>query len=94
MTSFFMALIILLLCFLIFSQTLWIWHLKQARRKGLYPLSGRATLFDVKRLIAAGEHLLAVRLYREIYKGVSFKDAHRAVEEIEKSIKEKRENYT
>ena len=94
MASFLMSLLIVLLCFLVFSQTLWIWHLNQVRRRGLYPASGQATLFDVKRLIGAGENVLAVRLYREIYKGTSFKEAQKAVAEIEKGIKAKRENYT
>ncbi len=89
-----MSFLIFLLCFLVFNQTLWIWHLHQARRRGLYPLSGQATLFDVKRLIAAGENILAIRLYRQIYKGTSFKDAQKAVAEIEKGIKAKREHYT
>ena len=93
MTSFLMSLLILWLCFLVFSQILWIWHLNQARRRGLYPSSGQATLFDVKRLIAAGENLLAARLYREIYKGTSFKEAQKAVAQIEKGIKAKLENY-
>ncbi len=93
-TSFLVSLLIFLLCFLILSQTLWIWHLNQARRRGLYPSSGEATLFDVKRLITAGENLLAVRLYRQIYKGTSFKDAQKAIAQIEKGIKAKREHYT
>lgn len=92
--SFLTSLLILLLCFLIFSQTLWIWHLNQARRRGLYPSSREATLFDVKRLITAGEHVLAIRLYRQIYRGTSFKEAQKAVAEIEKGIKAKREHYT
>lgn len=93
-TSSLLSLLIFLLCFLVFSQTLWIRHLNQARKRGLYPLSGEATLFDVKRLITAGENILAVRLYRQIYKGTSFKDAQKAVAQIEKGIKAKREHYT
>ena len=93
-TSFLIALLILLLCFFVLSQILWIWHLNQARRRGLYPSSGQATLFDVKRLIMAGESVLAIRLYREIYKRTNFKEAQKAVAQIEKGIKAKREHYT
>ena len=94
MASFLIPVLILLLCFFIFTQILWIWHFNQARRRGLYPSIGQATLFDVKRLIAAGENVLAVRLYREIYKRTSLKEAQKAVAQIEKGIKAKRENYT
>ena len=71
---------------MIFVQTLWIWHINQARRKGLYPLNGRATLFDVKRLISVGEKALAIRAYQEIF-GVKQKEAQKSVEEMEKSMK-------
>ncbi|HLD69135.1 MAG TPA: hypothetical protein VJA17_00055 [Candidatus Omnitrophota bacterium] len=94
MTSFLISLLIFLLCFFVFTQILWIRHLHQARKRGIYPLSAQATLFDVKRLITAGENILAVRLYREIYKGTSFKDAQKAVVQIEKGIKAKREHYS
>ena len=80
------SILILFACFLIFWQTYWIWLLNQARRKGFYPYPGKATLFDVKRLITIGEILLAIRVYREIFR-VSFKEAKNAVEEMEKSLK-------
>ncbi len=92
MLNFFVSLLVLLICFLVFFRTFWIWHLNQARRKGLYPLNDRATLFDVKRLISSGEKILAIRLYREIYKGISLKGAQRAVEEIERSINLKKKS--
>ena len=60
--------------------------LNQARRRGLYPPPGQATLFDVKRLITMGEVILAIRVYQEIF-GVNFKGAKKAVEEMEKSLK-------
>lgn len=94
MSSFLLSFLILLLCFFVFSQILWIRHLNQAKKRGIYPLSARATLFDVKRLITAGENVLAIRLYRQIYKGTSFKEAQKAVVQIEKGIKAKREHYT
>ena len=94
MTTFLISLLILSLCFFILSQTFWMRHLNQAQRRGLYPDRRRATLFDVKRLITAGERILAIYLYREIYKGVGFKESQKAVEEMEKSINGKKENYT
>ena len=80
--------IILSLCFCIFMQTYWIWSINQARRKGLYPERGKATMFDVRRLIIEGEKHLAVRVYAEIFK-INHKEAKKAVEELEKSIQEK-----
>ena len=78
-TSSLIALFVLLLCFFVLSR-------------GTRPCA--PTLFDVKRLISAGEFLLAIRLYRRIYKRVSWKEARKAVEEMGKSIKAKREHYT
>ena len=81
-----LALLVLSICFMIFSQSYWIWFLNQARRRGLYPDPGKATLFDVKRLITKGEMLLAISVYQEIF-GVSFKEAKKAVEDLEKNLK-------
>ena len=83
---FIVSILVLCVCFFILSQTCWIWFLNQARRKGLYPDPGKATLFDVRRLITQGEILLAISVYREIF-GVSFKDAKKAVEELERNLK-------
>lgn len=83
-----LTIIILLLCFCIFLQTYWIWSLNQARRRGIYPSKGKATMFDVRRLIMEGEKYLAIRLYGELFKA-SFKQSKKAVEQLEKSIQEK-----
>ena len=80
--------IILSLCFCILMQTYWIWFINQARRKGLYPQRGKATMFDVRRLIIEGEKNLAIRIFAEIFK-TSHKEAKKGVEELEKSIQEK-----
>ena len=77
MAGFLISLLILSLCFYIFTKALWIWHIHQARRKGIYPVSGKATLFDVKRLLEMGEKVLAVRVYQEIFR-VKVKDAQNA----------------
>ena len=80
--------IITSICFAFFLYARWLWSINQARRNGLYPDKGKATLFDVRRLILKKEKSLAIRVYSEIY-GTSFKKAKKAVEEIEKSIQEK-----
>ena len=86
--NFFVPVLVLLVCFLILSKTSWIRRFIEFRvNKGTL---GRATLFDVKRLIVSGKSILAVRLYRKIYKGASRKEAQRAVEEMERSIKGKK----
>ncbi len=90
MINLLMTVLVLVLCFAGLSQSMWIWHVNQARRRGIYPTSGKATLFDVKRLITLGEKFLAVRLYREIYKKSSLKDAQKAIDEMDKSIKTKK----
>jgi ribosomal protein L7/L12 len=53
----------------------------KARREGLYPQEGKGTLDDVKRLVKSGQKILAVRLYREMYK-VGLREAKDAVEKI------------
>ena len=101
--NFLVPVLVLLVCFLILSQTFWVRRFIELRiNKGALfrhrddsssfakSNNQRATLFDVKRLIASGERILAVRLYRNIYKGASRKEAQRAVEEIERSIKGKK----
>ncbi len=84
----FLATIIILGCFLIFMKTYRIWLINQARRNGIYPPLNKATMFDVRRLIIKRERELAVRLYAEIFK-TNRKEAQRAVNELERSIREK-----
>lgn len=90
MINLFMTFLVLFLCCLVLGQGMWIWHIKQARRRGIYPNTAKATLFDVKRLITMGEKFLAIRLYREIYEKSNLKEAQKAVDEMEKSIKIKK----
>lgn len=54
-----------------------------SRRLGNYPGKGKVTPEDVKRLVARGERLLAMRAYSELY-GASMKEAKAAVEEMER----------
>ena len=83
-----LSLIIVGLCFLIFMNTYWIWSMNQARRRGLYPSKGKATMFDVRRLIIKGEKDLAVRVYAQIFKTNS-RESKKAVEELERGIQAK-----
>lgn len=71
------------------TRTQMIWRIADARRKGLYPDEKKATLFDVRELIVRGEKLLAIFLYARLYQ-VSHKEAARAVDDLEKSIQEKK----
>ena len=83
-----LAFIILLVCFLVFLRTYWIWALNQARRRGLLPEKGKLTMFDVRRLTIKGEEELAIRVYCQIFK-TSYKEGKKAVEELKRSIQEK-----
>ena len=84
----FISFLILSLCCGIFFYAWHVWNLNQARRSGLYPEKGRATMFDVRRLILKKEKYLAVRLYTEIFE-TNVKDAQKAVDELERSMAEK-----
>lgn len=83
-----LSFIIICLCFYVFFQTYWIWWIRQARQKGIYPPKDKATMFDVRRLILQGEKELAIRLYCEIFRAAR-KDAKKAVEELERSALKK-----
>ena len=61
-------------------------RVKSARRRGIYPAKGQATMNDVKRLVLNGEVVLAMRAFREIH-GVSAKEAKDAVDRIASSEK-------
>jgi ribosomal protein L7/L12 len=52
---------------------------RRAVESGLYPPPGQGTDNDVRRLVTTGEHLLAIKLYREIHR-VGLKEAKDAVE--------------
>ncbi len=87
--SFVVSFVVIIICFFIFSQMVWVGLRKQSIKKGIYPFRGKATLFDVKRFIEAGEIPLAIRVYREIFK-VNLKEAKKAVEDLENDIKLKK----
>ena len=55
------------------------------RRRGQYPAKGEVTLEDVRNLIVKGEHVLAMRAYREVT-GASLKETKEVIESIEKSL--------
>ncbi len=76
----------LILCCAALVRLYWIGFSKNTVRKPKSPPPRRATLFDVKNLLLAGEKDKAVRIYREIFH-VGQNAAVKAVEELEKSIK-------
>ncbi len=79
------ALIVFGGCLFLFAQTRWIWSLNQARKRGIFPEKGKATMFDVRRLIVEGEIDLAVEVYRWIFKTTKQK-ARVEVSELAESI--------
>ena len=81
--SYFTVFIIIAVCFLICSQ---IWSMNQLRRHGKLPEKGKATMFDVRRLLREGEKEAAIKLYCDIFK-VHRKKALKDVEELQRSIK-------
>jgi ribosomal protein L7/L12 len=56
-------------------------RVSRARRKGIYPAKGKATMEDVRRLALSGEITFAIDVYRSIH-GVGLKEAKRVVEQI------------
>jgi len=69
----------------LFVQSCWLIWIKQARKKGLYPQKGKATMFDVRAFLLQGEKEVAIRVYREIF-NVGLSEAQKSVEELERSI--------
>jgi len=59
--------------------------LQQARDRGICPPAGSCTDTDVAALIARGEKLLAIRLYRELHGG-NLKGAKEAVEALKRDL--------
>lgn len=84
--------IIIMVCWGIFSQTRWIWAINEARKKGIFPEKGRATMFDVRNLIIEGEYDLAIEVYRRLFK-VSRRNARKAVDDLSDSISQKNIEY-
>jgi len=58
--------------------------LKSLRARGVYPEAGAETDDDVRRLLDAGEKIMAIRCYRAAHE-VGLKQAKAAVELIEKA---------
>ena len=77
--------LILGMCFVILERISYIWWINQARRKGIYPPTGKITLEDVKRLLEMGEKTLAIYAYREMYR-LNFKQARMEVEQLERHM--------
>lgn len=67
----FVVLIVFFICGHFYNQ----FQLAHLRRKGLYPKKDEASIKDVLRLKNAGFATWAIRLYREIYSGVTLKNA-------------------
>jgi len=79
------AFFIIVTCFLILFRNRDIFSINQARKKGLYPQKGKATMWDVRQLIVQGEPELATRVYREIFE-TNYTEAKKAVKELQSSI--------
>jgi len=75
-------------CFYILFATRWIWTINRAWSKGLFSTKKKRTMFDVRRLLLAGEKDTAIYIYKELF-GVDHKEALKAINELERSIQEK-----
>lgn len=84
--------IIFCICFIIYHLSQWLWSVNQTRRKNAYPPNNRKpTMFDVRHLIVKGDKEMAIKVYCDIFK-VGYRDGKKAVDDLEKSIKEKKKN--
>jgi ribosomal protein L7/L12 len=54
---------------------------RRALESGMYPQPGEGTDSDVRRLVMSGEHMLAIKLYREIHH-VGLKEARDAIDTL------------
>ena len=52
------------------------------RRSGVLPPAGQATMADVERLVREGQHIHAIRVYREIHPHVGLAEAKKAVDDL------------
>ena len=87
----YLAVLILLLLFFALLRSSRVWTINQAMRKGLYPPQGKATMFDVRRLILQGKRELAIDVYCDIFKATR-REAQKAVDELDKSIQQKKKS--
>lgn len=56
-----------------------------ARRSGLIPPKGQATMADVERLVRSGERIVAIRCYREIHQ-VGLAEAKKAIDDLHPAV--------
>ena len=84
--TFVLTIFVLTACFAVFARGCWMWSLYQARRRGKIPEQGKATLYDVRRLLQSGDKETAVRLYCEIFR-VTPTQARKDVQALERSLK-------
>lgn len=72
-----------------FYSSRWTWNVKQPPRKGNNLNAHKPTMFQVRELIIKGEKDTAIKLYGQIFP-VSREEAQTAVNELERSIQEKK----
>jgi len=58
-------------------------RVNRLRSSGQYPAKGQATDADVQRLVNRGDHILAIRCYREVHPGTGLAEAKKAVEKLQ-----------
>lgn len=55
---------------------------EKALHRAGYPTAGQATMADVERLVRAGERIMAIRCYQEIY-NVGLVEAKKAIDDLQ-----------
>ena len=80
------AVLVILVCVLVFLNTQRLWSMNDARRRGKLPHKGKGTMFDVRHLLMEGEKELAIQLYCEIFNSPPGK-AKKDIEELQRSLK-------
>lgn len=73
-------------CLFLFFFARWILSVSPSQQR---KAPHKSTMFDVRRLILKGETEAAARLYRQIF-STTPQEAKKAVEQLERSIKEKK----
>ena len=77
---------------LILLNSHWVEQLGQNSRKASSPDRHKPTMFEVRRLIIQNDKESAIRLYCQIF-SVGRKEAQIAVEELERSIQQKKSDF-
>ena len=80
------AMLVILVCFLIFLNTKHIRSVKDDRRKGNLSGKSKVTMFDVRHLLMEGKKESAVQMYCAIF-NTTVSKAKKDVEELERSLK-------